>query len=122
MEIAENCWQEPASCPGIDLWVVGTSAAVEDQRGIGSEKDQSSWQDQDQSRWSKIVVQLCEHHMRQAEVLFGQTSEVWADPEDNGLAGLEVAVAAANTAGMALVIRLISIFVPGSIHWLSLYP
>lgn len=118
----ERCWQGPASCPDIGSKVVGTSAALEDQRGTGSDRDQSSWQGQGQHRLCKIVVQRCGHRMRRAGALVGQISGVQVDLEDNGLAGLEVAAAAANTVGMAPAFHLISISVPDSTHWQSLYP
>lgn len=122
MEVVESGWQELVGYLGIGSKVVGTLAAWEDRRGTGIDKNRSSWQGQDQRRLSRIVVQPSEHHMHQAVVLVDQISEGWAVLEGNDLVGLEAAVAAEDTVGMAPVTRPISTSAPDSTHWLSLYP
>lgn len=121
--VVESYWQQQrASCSDIGSKVVGTSAALEDRRGTEIDRNRSSWQGRDRHHLNRIVEQLSERRMRQAVVLVDQISEGWVDLEGTDLVGLEVAVAAVNTAGMAPVSRLISISAPGSTHWLSLYP
>lgn len=122
MVTVESYWRERASCLDIGSEVAGTLAVLEDQPETESDKGRSSWQGQHRRHYRRTVVQRCERHMRLVVVLVDQIWEVLVDPEDSGLADLVVAVAAVNTAEMAPVNRLISIFVPDNTHWLNLYP